>query len=148
MKVVLLQDVPKLGKKDQVVEVAAGYARNYLFRRNLAIEATSEALNVVATRRRAEEAKADQALTKARETGAEISGRTFTIRMKCGSSGRLYGALTAMDVAAALAEAGFEIDRRGIDIKNPLREIGITDVSLKLHPEVTVPIKIEVLALT
>ncbi len=148
MKVVLLQDVPKLGKKNEVVEVAAGYARNYLFRRKLAVEATSTALNVVETRRRAEEAKADQALAKAREIGAEVSGRTFTIHMKCGSGGRLYGALTAMDVAAALAEAGFEIDRRGVDIKSPLREIGITDVSLKLHPEVTVPIRIEVLALT
>ncbi|MDI9468922.1 MAG: 50S ribosomal protein L9 [Bacillota bacterium] len=146
MKVVLLQDVPKLGKKDQVVEVAAGYARNYLFRRKLAVEATADALNVVDTRRRAEAAKADQALKTAQEMGAEIAGRTFTIHMKCGSGGRLYGALTAMDVAAALAEAGYDIDRRGVDIKTPLRELGITDVSLKLHPEVNVSIQVEVLA--
>ena len=146
MKVILLEDVAKLGKRDDVVDVNPGYARNFLFRRKLAVEATPAAMNDVAMRRRAEAAKAENAREVAQEMGEALKGRTFTIMMKSGEGGRLYGTLTAMDIAAALLEQGFDVDRRNIVIHTPLKQVGSTGVTLKLHSEVAVPITIEVLS--
>ena len=145
MKVVLLQDVKKLGKADDIVEVNDGYARNFLFKQKLAIEATKENLNEVKLRKRAEQVKADRALADAREMAEELEGKAFTMKMKAGAGGRLYGTLTAMDVATALTAGGYEVDKRNITIETPLKMLGTAKVKLKLHNEVmaTVEIKVE-----
>lgn len=145
MKVVLLQDVKKLGKVDDIVEVNDGYARNFLFKQKMAIEATKENLNEVKLRKRAEQVKADRALADARATAEELEGKAFTMKMKAGAGGRLYGTLTAMDVATALTAGGYEVDKRNITIETPLKMLGTAKVKLKLHNEVmaTVEIKVE-----
>ncbi|NLF20537.1 MAG: 50S ribosomal protein L9 [Clostridiaceae bacterium] len=146
MKVVLLEDVKKLGKKNDVVEVSDGYARNFLFKRNLAIEATGGNLNDVRLKQGSVKAKEDRELAEAKELAALIGGRRFTIRKKTGEGGRLYGALTAMDVADSLSAEGFNIDKRGVNLKQNLKNVGQTDVTLKLHTEVSCEIVIEVVS--
>lgn len=145
MKVVLLQDVKKLGKTDDIVEVSDGYARNFLFKQNLAIEATKGNLNEVKIRKKADQAKADRILEEAKEKAKELEGQVFTLKMKAGSGGRLYGALTAMDVADALTKAGYPVDKRNVTIETPLKSLGTARVKLKLHNEVsaTVDVKVE-----
>lgn len=144
MKVVLLEDVKKLGKADEIVEVSDGYARNFLFKKNLAVEATKENLNEVKLRKKAEQVKAERALAEAKETAAELEGKNFTMKMKAGEGGRLYGTLTAMDVADALVKAGYQVDKRNITIKVPLKNVGTTDVAVKLHNDVTANVVVKV----
>ncbi len=144
MKVVLLQDVKKLGKVDDIVEVNDGYARNFLFKQKLAVEATKENLNEVKLRKRAEQVKADRALAEARAMAEELEGKAFSMKMKAGAGGRLYGALTAMDIATALNAAGYGVDKRNITIETPLKTLGTAKVKLKLHNEVTANVEIKV----
>lgn len=144
MKVVLLQDVKKLGKADDIVDVNDGYARNFLFKQKLAVEATKENLNEVKLRKRAEAVKAERALDDAKAMAEELEGKAFTMKMKAGAGGRLYGTLTAMDVAAALVAAGYDVDKRNITIETPLKNLGTARVKLKLHNEVTANVDIKV----
>ena len=147
MKVILLQDVKKLGKLDDIVEVSDGYARNYLFRQKLAIEATRENLNDVGQRKKALQAKARHQMEEARRMAAELKGQTFIMKMKAGEGGRLYGSLTAADVAEALLKAGYPVDKRNVSIKTPLKSIGNTSVEVKLHTEVSIDIDVKVEAI-
>ena len=144
MKVVLLQDVKKLGKADDIVDVNDGYARNFLFKQKLAVEATKENLNEVKLRKRAEAVKAERALDDAKAMAEELEGKAFTMKMKAGAGGRLYGTLTAMDVAAALVAAGYDVDKRNITIETPLKNLGTARVKLKLHNEGTANVDIKV----
>ncbi len=144
MKVVLLQDVKKLGKADDIVDVNDGYARNFLFKQKLAVEATKENLNEVKLRKRAEAVKAERALDDAKAMAEELEGKAFTMKMKAGAGGRLYGTLTAMDVSAALVAAGYDVDKRNITIETPLKNLGTARVKLKLHNEVTANVDIKV----
>lgn len=144
MKVVLLEDVKKLGKKNEVVEVSAGYARNYLFKNNLATEATGGALNEVKQKQGAKKAREARELAEAKEMGKKLNGKTFTIKKKTGEGGRLYGALTAIDIAECLAKEGYDLDKRNITPEITLKNVGSTKVTLKLHTEVTVEITVNV----
>ncbi|MBP7402024.1 MAG: 50S ribosomal protein L9 [Clostridia bacterium] len=144
MKVILLQDVKGLGKLDQIVDVNDGYANNFLFRRNLAVEATPANLNSVKIRRNAQMAKADRELQDARDTASSIKDQVFAMPVKCGEGSRLYGAVTAMDVAAAMEKAGYKVDRRGIVIPNPIKTLGDHPVEIKLHSDVTVSVIVRV----
>ena len=146
MKVILLQDVKGLGKADELIEVKPGYARNYLFRKDLAVEATPENMNTIKTRQKAIRAREAQVLAEAQAIGEEIADKTFVLKIKCGSQGKLYGAITSMDVASALAEAGHNVDRRGIHLKDTIRTT-VYDADVRLHSEVTVSIKVDVQAL-
>ena len=147
MKVILLQDVKKLGKADDIVDVSPGYARNYLFRQELALEATDKNLNEVKNRRVAAAAKAKHELAEAQRIAGELEGRQFIVKMKAGDQGRLYGQLTAIDVAAALEKEGYHIDKRLITLGTNLKNIGSTDVEIKLHTDVTCTITVKVEAL-
>ncbi|NLN46742.1 MAG: 50S ribosomal protein L9 [Clostridiaceae bacterium] len=144
MKVILLQDVKGLGKLDQIVEVNDGYANNFLIRRNLAVEATPANLNSVKNRKSAQDARAERELQEAREVAAKISGQAFELPVKCGEGGRLYGAVTAMDVAAAMEKAGYEVDRRGIAIPSPIKTLGDHPVDVRLHTGVNVTVVVRV----
>ncbi len=146
MKVILLKEVKGLGKPDDIVNVHDGYARNCLFKQQLALEATPANMNEVKLRKQAEQAKLARELDEARKTAAQINGRMFTLPMKCGDGGRLYGALTTMDIAAALEKAGFKVDKRGITIKTPVKTLGDYEVDIRLHAEVTAKISIRVTA--
>lgn len=146
MKVILLKEVKSLGKPDDIVNVHDGYAHNFLFKYELALEASPVNLNSIKTKKQAGLAKLARELAQARETAALINGQQIILPMKCGEGGRLYGALTTMDVAAALEKAGHKVDKRGITIKSPVRTLGDFDVDVRLHAEVTAKVTIHVVA--
>jgi large subunit ribosomal protein L9 len=146
MKVILLKEVKGLGKPDDIVEVSAGYARNFLFRQQMALEATPANLNVVKTRKNAEKKKQERELADAQATAAKIDGQVFTIPMKSGEAGRLYGSLTAMDIADALARDGFKVDRRGIQIDGSIRTLGEYSIDIRLYADVNAKVKIHLVA--
>jgi large subunit ribosomal protein L9 len=146
MEVILKQDVDNLGLRGEVVKVAPGYARNFLLPKKLAMEATAankaviEQMKASAARRSATE----KAL--AEELVAKLAPVELTFTRKSGESGHLFGSVTSADVAAELAAAGFEIDRKKIQLSEPLKTVGETTVAIKLHREVTAQIKVKVLA--
>jgi large subunit ribosomal protein L9 len=146
MKVILLKEVKGLGKPDDIVEVHDGYAHNFLFRQELALEATPANLNNIKTKKQAETARLNRELTGARQIASQINGRIFDMPMKCGEAGRLYGAVTAMDIAEALAGAGFKVDKRGIMIRQPIKTLGEYEVDIRLHADVAAKITIRVTA--
>ncbi len=147
MKVILIKDVKGLGKVDAIVEVQDGYARNFLFKQNLALEATPANLNTVKTRKNAEAAKAVRERQQAVETGERLKGQVFTLAMKCGEGGRLYGAVTAMDVAAAMERQGMKVDKRDIKLPDHIKSCGLYEAEVRLHHDVTVKFQLNVVAL-
>lgn len=147
MKVVLLEDVPGLGEKDHAVDVADGYARNYLIPRGLAIPASSKQLNRVSELREAEQRKEARQEEKAREDARKLKDQGVTIRAKAGETGRLYGSITSQDVADAIHETfGLEIDRRKIELSDPIREIGTFTATVKLFAGVSAEVAINVVS--
>ncbi|MDO4566628.1 MAG: 50S ribosomal protein L9 [Oscillospiraceae bacterium] len=138
MKVVLLQDVKGAGKKDELVNVADGYARNYLIPRGLAKPATAEALNTVKLKAEAKERHKAQELEAAQRTASELAGKTFVIKAKGGGGERLFGSVTAKEVAEAIqAETGIEVDKRKIALEKDIKSYGTYEAAVKLHPGVT-----------
>ena len=148
MKVILLTEVKGLGKADDVVEVNDGYARNLLFKKNLALEATPNNMNAIKLKKGSLAEKARRELLDAKENGTRLSDKRITLEMKSGEGGRLYGAVTAMDIAAALEKQGFKVDKKHIIIKNSIKSVGTFEVTVKLHQEVSVNITIDVKSAT
>lgn len=144
MKVVLLQDIKKLGDANDVVEVKPGYARNYLFRQGLAVPATPAELNRIKTQSLAIEAQKERKLKLAQEAGAQLEGRTYEVTMTVGEEGRLYGSLTPMMIAKLVAEDGFDVDHRDVNILEDLRTVGTTTANVRLHTEVMVIVNVVV----
>ena len=138
MKVILLQDIKGVGKKQEIVNVSDGYARNFLFPRKWAMEATENAVKVVERKREAERRKEAEARAAAEETAAKLKNKVVVLKVKCGEKGRLYGSVTAQEVADAV-KAGYEyeIDKRKVEIKEPVRQLGDYEVTLRLYPNVT-----------
>ncbi len=137
MKVMLLQDVKGQGKKDQIVNVSDGYARNFLFPKKLAIEADAKALADAKNKENAKNFKIEQDKAKARETAEKLSGVTVKIKASAGADGRLYGSITTADVAKALAEqAGIEIDKRKIMADGAIKAFGTYTLDVKLYTEI------------
>ena len=148
MKVILLQDVKGHGKADDIVEVNDGYARNFLFKKNLALEATPANLNSVKNKKKAEAAKAARNLEEAKEVGAKLKDKIFSLPAKSGEGGRLYGAITSMDIANLLEKEGYKVDKRNINFKQQIKNLGDFEAEVKLHQQVTVKIGIKVVALS
>ncbi len=145
MKVILLEDVKDLGQRGKVVEVKPGYGRNYLLPRGLAIPATPQNLRQLENRLRAAGQRADRELGEARRVAAALEGRTVRIAARAGEGGRLFGSVTKMDIAEALeAATGHAIDRRKIDLEESLKSLGPHRVAVRLHPEVTVEVTVDV----
>jgi len=144
MKVILLQDVKSLGKAEDIVEVSTGYANNMLFKKNLALEATPSNLNSIKIKKKAEAARIQRELESAIVMGNEMQDKVFVLPMKSGEGGRLYGAVTSMDVANAIGAAGYKVDKRGITVTTHIKNVGEFDVEVKLHPKVTTRVKIKV----
>ena len=144
MEVILLQDIEKLGTRGHLVKVADGFGRNYLLPKKMAVAATTQNRKWVEQQRvkflklEAEEKADSEELAKLME------GVSVTITRKAGEHGTLFGSVTAMDVAGKLAEQGYNIDRRKIQIAAPLKVLGEYDVSVKLHREVTATVKVKV----
>ena len=144
MKVILLQDVKKMGKKGDVIEASDGYARNYLFPRKLAEEATANALHVVNAKKENERKKKLAELEAAQKLAAELKGKEVTINAKAGDNGRLFGAITNKDVAEAInSEFNLSIDKKKI-VVNTIKVAGTYEVEVKLYPEVSTKMKVMV----
>lgn len=138
MKVVLLQDVRGQGKKGQLLNVSDGYARNYLLPRKLAAEATRDVLNAMEQHDEAVRRRAEEDLARARLLAKDLEGITVRIQMKAGANGKLYGAVTAREIAAAMLEQkNIEIDHRKIVLDEPIKNFGNYEIKAKLFPQVT-----------
>ena len=142
MKVILLQDVKKMGKKGDVIEASDGYARNYLFPRKLAEEATANALHVVNAKKENERKKKLAELEAAQKLAAELKGKEVSIEAKAGESGRLFGAITNKDIAEVInSKFNLSIDKKKI-VVNTIKVAGEYEVEVKLYPEVSTKMKV------
>jgi len=137
MKVILRQDVKSLGKKGAVVEVSDGYARNYLFPRGMAAEATAGAMKERELHQKTLDLKKDQELRQAKALADKLSGITVRITSKAGEGGKLFGSVTSKEIAEQLASRhGIQVDKRKIELKEPIKSIGSYPVTVKVHAEV------------
>jgi large subunit ribosomal protein L9 len=148
MKVVLNADIGTLGHKGDIVEVAPGYARNYLLPRNLALQASKGAVRQAEEMRRARTERERRDRAAAESLAAAIGGLQLRVRARAGEDGQLFGSVTTADIAEALApELGQEIDRRRINLPAPIRTVGTHEYTVHLRPDLTVAGSVEVLAL-
>ena len=145
MKVILLADVKGTGKKQEIVNVSDGYARNFLFPKGLAKEATPGAAKEVEKKQAAERAREMERRLTAEKKAASLRGKVITVKAKCGVQGRLYGSVTGAEIAEALKEQhGVEVDKRKIDLSEPIRTVGETDIVVKLYPEISAKMTVRV----
>jgi large subunit ribosomal protein L9 len=144
MEVILREHVDNLGRRGEIVKVAAGYARNYLLPRKLALPATEGNKKHVERERRIMEAREAEEKGQAEAMSARLALVDITIARRVGETDQLYGSVTAVDIAEYLKGKGFEIDRRKLILPEPIKTIGDHNVPLKLHREVTVPLTIKV----
>ncbi|HZD66097.1 MAG TPA: 50S ribosomal protein L9 [Acidimicrobiales bacterium] len=147
MRIVLRADVGGLGKRGDIVEVADGYARNYLIPRGSAMVATRGIADQAAAMRRARDVKDARAREGAETIARRLVPSVIRIPARAGSAGRLFGSVTASDVTDAVADqTGIELDRRRLSIDDPIRTLGVHEVPVKLHPEVEFRVTVEVVA--
>ena len=144
MKVILREDVEGVGNIGDVLEVARGYARNYLLPRNKAVEATSRSLKAVEHAKRVigEKARKEKALVE--EFAKKVSAAVVTIPVQVGKDDKLFGSVTTKDIAEALAAQGIEVDKRKIQLDHPIKELGTVTVPVKLHFQVTAVVSVTV----
>ena len=147
MKVILLQDIANQGKQGEVVTVADGYARNYLYPRKLAVEAGGGALKNLQAKHALEERRTEKLRQDADRTAETLNEKTITLTVKAGENSRLYGRITAGDIAEAVErEFSIKLDKRKVGLLDPIKAVGEYDVPIKLHRDVTVPLKVAVVA--
>ena len=144
MEVILRDHVEKLGKRGEIVKVSDGYARNYLLPRKLALPATDGNRKHVERERKIMEGREAEEKSQAEAIASRLSTVDITIARRVGDTEQLYGSVTASDIAEFLKTKGFEIDRRKLILPEPIKTIGEHDVPLKLHRDVTAPLKVKV----
>ena len=144
MKVILLQDVKGTGKKDEIIEVSDGFARNCLFKKKLAVEATSTEINAINNKKKAETYHKQEEIKAWMEVANKLRNKEVTCKIKCGENGKVFGSVNSKEIADELNALGFNIDKKQILLKNPIKSVGICEVELKFLPEVTTKIKVKV----
>jgi len=148
MRVILKEDVANVGYKDEVVTVKDGYGRNFLIPKEKAVIASESALKVLAEKMKQREHKLEKIKEDAQTLAAKLEGISLIIGAKTSSSGTIFGSVTNIQIADELAKRGFEVDRKLILIKEPIKEIGNYTVLLKLHKEVSLELPFEVISET
>jgi large subunit ribosomal protein L9 len=147
VRVVLRRDVENLGTKGDLVEVADGYARNYLVPKGFAIKATPGAQKQADAMKRNWEAQERKTREAAEALAGRLAGGTIEIKARAGEGGRLFGSVTTTDIADAVqAQLGVEVDRRRLELAEPLKELGVAEVPLRLHTDVVATVKVAVVA--
>lgn len=146
MKVILKEDVKNLGLAGSIVNVADGYARNFLIPRNLAVEASTKNVKALEQERKRIEEAARKAKEMAQEISKRLSSITLQIKAKAGEEGKLFGSITNADISEALKKEGFDIDKRRIVLEEPIKRLGSYTVNVKLHQEMTVPVNINIIS--
>ena len=145
MKVILQQDIPKLGKDGEIVQVANGYARNFLFPRNYAVSATSALVKEHQLRLDRESAKSASLVKAAQADAVKIDGKTITIIAKVGSNSKLYGSITSQDIVDRVqAEFGVSADKRRVALVDPIKVLGEYNIAIRLHTDVAVTVTVSV----
>ncbi|MDF2986469.1 MAG: ribosomal protein [Eubacterium sp.] len=138
MKVILKEDVKGLGKKEQMVEASDGYARNFLFPKGLAVEATAANMNIMKTKKEAEAHKKEKEIAQAKELANKLKNITVTLKVKAGESGKLFGSITSKDVAETLkTQHKFDIDKKKLVMPDAIKAVGTFEVEVKLYPEIS-----------
>lgn len=145
MKVILIEDVKSLGKKGEIVNVSDGYARNMLFPKKLGLEATSKNINDLKLQKAHEEKVAKELLDEAKAFKAELETKEITVTIKVGEGGRTFGSISTKELAeAAKEQLGYDIDKKKMQLANPIKELGIVKVPVRLHTKVTAELKVNV----
>jgi large subunit ribosomal protein L9 len=144
MDVILREDIDKLGARGQVVQVASGYARNFLLPKRLAVAATEANKKIVEQERQSHLRKEAKQKTEAEDLGKMMAGVTVTISQKAGENDQLFGSVTSKDVAEALEQKGYTIDRRKIQLDEPIKQLGEHKVVVRLHRDVTAEVTVNV----
>lgn len=145
MKVILLEDVKALGKKGQVVDVSDGYAKNFILKKKLGLEATGANMNDLKLKKAREEKLAQQQLDSAKELAGVLETKSVTVKIKAGEGGRTFGSVSSKEIAAAYKEqCDMEIDKKKIQMTEPIKTFGTFEVPIRLHPQVTGKLKVKV----
>lgn len=144
MKVILKEDIIKVGFRNEVVTVKNGYGRNYLIPQGKAVLATESALKVVAENVKQQAKKEEQVIASAQEIADKLNETTIKIGTKAGSNGKIFGSVTTIQIAQALKEMGHDIERKRISIKNDIKELGKYKADIKLHKEVQFEVELDV----
>src|SRR5215813_13596028 len=144
MKVILLDDVTKVGRRGEVRDVSDGYARNFLIPKRLALSATAGNLNNLEHIKKQQEAKADRVKTDAESLRARIEALTYEERRQASEEGKLFGSVTSQHIAEFLNQQGIRTDRRRLHLDEPIKTLGETSVDIRLHPEVSAQLKVHV----
>lgn len=145
MKVVLLQDVKSLGKKGQTVEVSDGYARNFILPKKLGVEANATSLNDLKLQKAHADKVAKEQLENAKQLAADLAEKTVELTVKSGVEGRVFGSVSSKEIAvAAKAQLGLELDKKKIVLDEPIKSLGVHNVSIRLHKDVMATLKVHV----
>ena len=145
MKIILLQDEKKLGKKGDIIEASDGYARNYILPKKIGVEATSKNLNDLKLQKANEDKRAKEQLDAAKALAAELEGKQVMIKIKAGEGGKAFGSVSAKDIAEAyMSQHNLEIDKKKIQLQDGLKSFGAYEVPIKLHPQVTGKLNVKV----
>lgn len=145
MKIILLEDVKSLGKKGEIVTVSDGYARNSILPKKLGVEATTKALNDLKLQSKHAEKVAAENLASAKELAKEIESKKVTVTIKSGEGGRTFGSVSTKEIAiAAKEQINMELDKKKMQLSEPIKALGVYEVPIKLHPKVTAKLSVHV----
>lgn len=144
MKVIFLKDVKGSGKKGEIAEVSDGYARNFLIKKGLAEEATAVKINSLNIKRGAEDFHRQEEIKALKEEAKKLNGTQITLKIKCGENGKVFGSVTAKEIADELTALGYTVDKKRVILKDPIKLLGVYAVDVKFLPEVIAKIKVEV----
>ncbi|MCD8200637.1 MAG: 50S ribosomal protein L9 [Clostridia bacterium] len=144
MKVILLTDVKGQGKKGDIKELNDGYVRNFLIPKGLAEVATPQKINEIKQRQQSEMYRKAEEEKMLRAQAKEMAGKTFTVKMKAGASGKVFGSVTNQNVADALSAAGYAVDKKKVVISSPIKMVGVYDIEIKFFEDISCKIKINV----
>lgn len=145
MKVILKENVKSIGKKDEIVNVSDGYARNYLLARNLAVEVNNSSLSQLKSKKESEQYKKDVEKEEAQKIADKLKKIKLTFKVKTGTNGKIFGGVSTKEIAEELEEKGIKVDKKKIELKESIKTLGITNVQVKLYEGVIGKVKVEVL---
>jgi large subunit ribosomal protein L9 len=146
MKVILHEEVKNLGKIGEVVDVAEGYARNFLIPKKLAVEANIKNVRALEHERKKIDEKVKKIKSGAQQLSEKVSALTLTLHAKAGEEEKLFGSITTMDIAEALKKEGIEIERKKILLDEPIKRLGAYSINIRIHPELTTHLNVQVVA--
>jgi len=142
MKIILKENIEKLGDKNEIVDVKDGYARNYLFPKNLALKATKSNVNVIEELDRVKEKKEKSVIRTAQKLADKLKNISITVSTEAGEDEKIFGSVTTQQIAELLDEKGFKIDKHQIIIETPIKNLGVFNISIKIHKEITAEVKL------